>query len=308
MSSPVAAVVVTYRSNTVLPSCLDGLRGRVAEAVVVDNCPGARPPGELRERHRWVRWIDSRSNLGFAGGVNLGVAATTAPFVLLVNPDCELLTGVESLVEACSRRRTAAAGGRLVDTSGATQRGFVFRSLPSAVTLACEALGVNGFWPGNPVNRRYRQLDRSTVAACRVQQPAGALLMIRREVLARLQGLDEGFHPAWFEDVDLARRLQDAGYILRYEPSCVARHEGAHSVRTLPLPGRLEAWYGGMLRYAEKHFSPGAARWVRLSVVAGLQIRALRCVARNGPLADAAVLEGLADRVLRGFPDRTGVS
>lgn len=302
MSRSVAAVIVAYASNAELASCLASLRGRVGQAVVVDNCCASPVPAGLRARHPEVDWIDNPVNMGFAAAVNQGVAATTAAFVLLLNPDCTLLTGVDSLVDNCQRDRVAGAGGLLLQTDGVPQTGFFCRSLPTPLALALEVLGLNRMWPSNPVNRRLRMLDLDPYVDCEVEQPAGAFLMLRRDALEEVGGLDEAFHPLWFEDADLCRRLYDAGYALRYSPAAKARHEGAHSVRGLSLQARLQAWYGGLLRYAEKHFSHGAYRHVRVAVLVGLLLRKVYCLARRGGSGDAGAYRAVFRLVRRGFP------
>ena len=303
MSSPVAAVIVAYASNAELPGCLESLRGQVAETVVIDNCAAEPIPAALRQSHPEVVWIDNPSNLGFAAGVNQGVEASSSPLVLLLNPDCELVTGLEGLVESCGSDGVAGAGGLLVDPTGLPETGFFARSLPTPSALAFEALGLNSIWPSNPVNRRYRLRSLDPGAESEIEQPAGAFLMLRREAFRAVGGMDEGFRPVWFEDVDLCRRLRDARYDLRYTPRAIARHRGGHAVRRLSLQARLIAWYGGLLRYAKKHFSLGAYRRVRVAVLVGLALRKLHCLAGGGSSADSNTYGRVFRLVYRGFPD-----
>ena len=302
MSSPVAAVIVAYASNAELPRCLEALHGKVAETVVIDNCPAAAVPAALRASHPWVNWISNSSNRGFAAAVNQGVEATSAPLVLLLNPDCELVTGLDGLVEACNVRGVGGAGGLLVDLNDLPQTGFFARSLPTPTALAFEALGLNRIWQGNPVNRRFRLRSLDPGIESEVEQPAGAFLMLQRKALEAVGGLDEGFRPVWFEDVDLCRRLRDAGYTLRYTPRAVAQHLGGHAVRKLTLRLQLIAWYGGLLRYAKKHFSNAAYRRVRVAVLVGLALRKLYCFA-GGRASDDSDTYGYVFRLARrGFP------
>lgn len=275
MNRRIAAVVVAFRSRAELPACLAALRGIVAQAAVVCNDAGESADADLRRRHAWVTWIDNPVNVGYAAAVNQGFAATQADYVLLLNPDCEVLSDLAPMIGACDIPGVAGAGGLLVDADGAPQTGFFARSLPSAWALACEALGINRLWRRNPVNRRYRLLDLDSAVECEVEQPAAAFLMLRRDAWDALAGMDERFRPVWWEDVDLCQRLADAGFSLRYVPGAVARHVGAHSVRSLSLQRRLQAWYGGMLRYSEKHHAPGAYRRVRIAVLVGLTLRGL---------------------------------
>lgn len=303
----VAAVIVAYRSGSHLPSCLAALDGKVDEAVVIDNTPGESPAPDLQARFPWVDWINNESNLGFAAAANQGVLATKASNVLLLNPDSELIDGLAELVAECAAKNVAGAGGLLTDRDGSAQVGFFSRSLPTPTALIFEALGINRVWKRNPVNVRYRLLDIRTDVASDVQQPAGAFLLLRRDALNTVGGLDERFHPAWFEDVDLCKRLRDAGFRLRFAPAAMARHTGGHAVATLPLQERLLAWYGGLLRYAEKHFSRGCFRCVRSAVLVGLVLRALHSSAWARSSVEARTYWNTARQVRSGFPDLSGL-
>jgi len=100
-----------------------------------------------------------------------------------------------------------------------------------------------------------------------VEQPAGAFLMLRRDVWENLGGFDEQFYPVWFEDVDFCRRALDAGYQIQYEPAAVAFHEGGHSVGLLPNGRKALYWCVSLLKYAGKHFTPGQFRGICAGVV-----------------------------------------
>jgi N-acetylglucosaminyl-diphospho-decaprenol L-rhamnosyltransferase len=210
--------------------------------------------------------ILNRRNEGFAAAANQGVReADDARFILLLNPDACLLTGVDVLAGASERYGLAA--GKLVDQQGRAQAGFTVRRLPTPASLIFETLGINRLWPRNPVNRKYRELDRDLNQAGEAEQPAGAFLMFRRDVWGKLGGFDEQFYPVWFEDVDFCRRALDAGYRIRYEPVAAASHEGGHSVGRIPAGWRTLYWCVSLLRYAGKHFRPWAFRGICAAVV-----------------------------------------
>lgn len=237
--APLATVIVAYLSGDHLPACL---RAAPQPAVVIDNSPPAE-------------------NLGFAGGVNRGFVLSKAPFVLILNPDCLLLTGVDAMLAEFAHPRVGAVGGRLVDATERTQTGFTVRRFPTALTLSFEVLGLNRLFPGNPVNRRYRCLDLDLERTQCVEQPAGAFLMVRREAFDQVGGFDEAFHPVWFEDVDFCKRLRAEGWEVRYTPEAIAQHAGGHSVGRLDPTSKTVAWYGSLLRYSAKHF-PRPGRWL----------------------------------------------
>lgn len=267
----VGIVVVTFNSENEIGACLDSVQRTGAEIVVVDNASqdGTRD----RVLSREVRLIANESNRGFAAAVNRGVEALNAPFILLLNPDAVMVTGLDELRAACEIPQTGAAGGRLLNPDGTPQTGFMVRRLPTPTVLCIEALLINRLWPRNPVNWRYRCLNLNPDEPAEVEQPAGAFLMVRRDVWRELGGFDEGFAPLWFEDVDFCMRLSNAGYRIRYVPGAVAIHTGAHSIRKMGLEIRQIYWYRSLLKYAAKHFRPVSRRLVGVSVIIGSVFR-----------------------------------
>jgi GT2 family glycosyltransferase len=265
-------VIVTYFSEAEIGPCLDAVLGAGADVVVVDNASRDGTAAEVERRG--VRLIANRVNVGFAAAVNQGVTVLKSSYLLLLNPDAVLQGGLERLREACDLPGAAAAGGRLVGPNGQLQLGFMVRALPTPAALILEALLLNRIWPNNPVNRRYRALGLDYTKRAAVEQPAGAFLMIRRDVWEQLGGFDEGFRPLWFEDVDYCRRAMDRGYILYYEPAAVALHTGGHSISKIAVELRPVYWYSNLIRYAAKHFRPFAFRAVCLAVLSGALPRA----------------------------------
>lgn len=246
-------------------ACLEAVAQMAPDmaAVVVDNASTDRTV-ELA-RGAQVRVIANSENRGFAGAANQGIDAVGAELILLLNPDVRLRTPVQGLMEACQHHGLSA--GQLTDSKGRPQAGFTIRRFPTSAVLAMELLGLNRFWPGNPLNRSYRYLDRDLNQGGPVDQPAGAFLMTRRDVWERLGGFDEGFHPVWFEDVDFCRRAIQAGHRIEYVPAVRAEHSGGHSVSKLEATRREQYWYGSLLGYAAKHFGPLGYRGVCLAAL-----------------------------------------
>ena len=272
MNRKVAAVIVTCNSGRHIASCLASLPG-TARAVVVDNASNDDTCAVVEREHPGTLLMRNRENRGFAAAVNQGVQASDEPLVLLLNPDARLTTPIDPLVEQCLAPGVGAAAGRLVDNQNRPQLGFNVRAFPTAATLALEALGWNRLWPSNPVNRRYRLRGFDAAREQDVEQPAGALFMVRRDAWEAVGGLDERFHPLWFEDVDLCSRLRHAGYRIRYAPACAAQHEGGHSLAAADLELRRLAWYSNLLRFSKKHFSPQAHSWLVPVILLGVLSR-----------------------------------
>ncbi|MBI1355265.1 MAG: glycosyltransferase [Acidobacteria bacterium] len=272
----VGVVIVTYQSAGVIERCLRSLRG-VEQAVVVDNASTDHSATVARNT-LLARVIANETNRGFAAAVNQGVAALKTPLILVLNPDVELQAGFEEsapIVREALRPEVGLVGGRLEDEDGAYQEGFGVRALPTPGALLAEALLLNRVWPGNPWNRRYRCVGFDPSAAQDCEQPAGAFLLFRREIFERMGGFDEDFYPLWFEDVDFCWRIRAAGYRIRYEPTARGRHLGAHSIGSLSAANRHKAWYGNLLRFADKHFSTAENLALRAAATVGLAVRGI---------------------------------
>jgi N-acetylglucosaminyl-diphospho-decaprenol L-rhamnosyltransferase len=269
--SDIGIVIVTYNSEREIGPCLDAAARSGAEIVVVDNASRDGTGAEVVRRG--VRLIPNPENRGFAAAVNQGFAALHTDYVVLLNPDAVLAGGLDPLREACDLPGSAGAGGRLVDPDGRPQTGFMARALPTPAALILEVLLLNRVWPGNPVNRRYRCLGLDYSRRCAVEQPAGAFLMVRRQVWIELGGFDEAFFPLWFEDVDFCRRAVDRGYLWYFVPEAVATHTGGHSIPGIPVEMRHFYWYRSLLWYAARHFRPAVFRTVSLAVVTGSLLR-----------------------------------
>src|SRR5438445_2602272 len=145
--SCIGIVIVTYNSESEIGACLDAALLTGAEIVVIDNGSSDGTTGEIARRG--VRLIANSSNRGFADAVNQGFAALNCPYIVLLNPDVVLQSGLEPLRKACDLPGAAGAGGRLLDSKGRPQVGFMVRRLPTPATLILEALLLNRIWPGN---------------------------------------------------------------------------------------------------------------------------------------------------------------
>ena len=295
----VGIVIVTYNSASEIGACLDAAMSTGAEVIVIDNASTDGTLDQIRQRGAAV--VANPVNRGFAAAVNQGIRLVTAEYILLLNPDAVLKGSLEPLRAACAAPGAGAAGGKLVDLKGVVQAGFSVRRLPTPLDLALEILLVNRLWPGNPANWHYRCYDLNYDEPAEVEQPAGAFLMIRRQVWEELGGLDEQFYPIWFEDVDFCKRIRDRGYHVYFEPRAVAAHRGGHSIQKILLENRELYWYGSLLKYAFKHFHSGASRSLCLAVLVGSLMRMAMGIVLQMSLSPVLVygrVMGLASRYL----------
>ncbi|MHB1533556.1 MAG: glycosyltransferase family 2 protein [Acidimicrobiales bacterium] len=262
MSEGVAAVVVNYNAGSHLPGCIASLeRAEVSEIVVVDNA--SSDTSAVAVAGTRARWLAAGANLGYGRAANLGAAATTAPYLLVCNPDVELLDGaVDALVRALGADATVA----LVGPALRNPDGTIY---PSARTFPemIDALGhglLGLVAPRNRFTRRYRLLDWDHRESACVDWVSGACFLVRRAAWDDVGGFD----PAYFmylEDVDLCWRLTRAGWSIRYEPAAAVVHAQGASTGRRPYR-MLAAHHRSMWRFAWRTTEGG--RRLALPVVA----------------------------------------
>ncbi|NOT35069.1 MAG: glycosyltransferase family 2 protein [Candidatus Eisenbacteria bacterium] len=278
-----SAVIVNYDSREPLAGCLDALEAAAAghshETLVVDNSPGDGTAQWLRERHPSVRILANRDNLGFARAVNQGLEATTTPFALVLNPDCELERDALDalLAHHAANPRCGIAAPRIHNPDGTLE--YSARSYPGPLTVLFNRYSLlTRLFPRNPWSRGYLLTDWDHASVRDVDWVSGACMLVRREAIAQVGPFDEGFF-MFNEDVDWCRRMNLAGWRVTYVSSARAvHHVGAsrHRVSNKVIWER----HRGMLRYFRKHHRPNpiSSGLVALFVMS----RASLMVALNG--------------------------
>jgi len=251
-----AVVIVNYKSREPLLACLRSLAaaapGAALEIVVVDNSPGDGAAEAVAREFPGVTWITSPENVGFARGVNRGIAATRAPYVTLLNPDCEARPGAFATLLAfhAGRPDTGIAAPRILNPDGTLE--FSARGYPGAAAFLFNRYSLlTRLFPANPWSRRYLLTDWDHASVRDVDWVSGACMCVRREAISAVGPLDEGYF-MFNEDVDWCRRMNQAGWRVRYVPEAVVVHHIGAS-RTHVAPRVILERHRGMLRYFRKH-------------------------------------------------------
>jgi len=308
---PVSVVVVNWNDRERLERCLRSLASAALDVVVVDNASDDGSADMVAREFPAVRLMRRSANDGFAVGVNAGVAASAMPFALVLNPDTEVAPpAVARLADTLTAHpRAGAVGGLLVDVANRPQAGFTVRRFPTLALFLVDLLLVDEIWPGNPATRRYlySDLDLDGDVPVDVDQPAAACLLVRRAAFDAVGGFDEGFRPAWFEDVDFCRRLRSAGWRILLEPRARVIHEGGVSMRALGHVAFSRIWYRNLLRYVRKHHGAAGHALVRLALTVGLPLRAAALVL-SGRRAEARACLAVVRGAWRDDPHATPVA
>jgi GT2 family glycosyltransferase len=277
-----AVILVHYHTPELAAAAIEALRADVAglalevEWLLVDNGSDAAGRGLLESLP--VERIDPGTNLGYAGGVNLGVSRSQAEMILLMNPDVIVLPGCVPALLDCLRDGAAVAGPRFY-----WDRGRRLVQPPSEIRSRREEIatllaGRSPGWAARARRRWRRHARRHWEARSPLPSHAlsGSLLALRRSAWDEVGPFDAGFR-LYFEETDWLLRAERRGLPSRYVPAAEAVHLYNQSAAREP---RAQQWFEESAgRFRRRHYGPWFVR-----LLAGLDRRLPRSGAAS-PLA-----------------------
>ena len=252
-----SVVIVAADSGAGLVECVAAVlaNGPAVEVLVVDNDSHDASIEQVEARFGTnvnVRVVRNGANLGFGKGCNRGAAAARGDALLFLNPDCMVdataVASLRRLLDADSR--IGLIGAMQVDAQGrvdpASRRHdpLLRRALASVSGFARLAPGAGVEIKTDPV-----------MPAEDADAISGALMLMSRTAFDRVGGFDEGYF-LHCEDLDLSRRVRDAGYRVVCATAIRVLHVKGGSSRARPV---FVAWHKhrGMWRWFDK-FDPAA--------------------------------------------------
>jgi GT2 family glycosyltransferase len=224
-SPRISIVIVTYKSRDFIDRCLAPFRDRPdLEVVVWENASGDGVIDHVRAEFPFVTVIDSDENLGFSRGNNRAFVHCRGQYVLLLNPDAfvDHAGVVDSLADYLDAHPdVAACGPRLVHADGRHQVGDTGWRISLGSILVHSFMLQRVFpWARGLFLTHSSLLKRAEVP---VDFICGACMMVRREVIAAVGGLDESVF-MYGEDIEWGTRIRDAGWNITYLPQISVLH------------------------------------------------------------------------------------
>jgi len=250
----VSVVVVNFNSGAYLERCVRSLlRSDVPlEICVVDNCSSdnsieklARLKDQFGQSTHSLIEIQNGENLGFSTAVNAGASSN---YLFVLNPDCFVHPHtIRLLKNVLNAKKTTGIVGPLVLNEDGTEQVGCRRNEPTLYRSAVKAFGLSRWFEG--VDLRYKPVPKEVV---RVDAISGCAMMFRREFFDEIGGMDERYF-LHCEDLDICRRMRDAGRDVCFAPTVSLFHQqgvsgGASDQRIEDLK------HEGMMSYYLEHY------------------------------------------------------
>jgi GT2 family glycosyltransferase len=271
--------IVNYDSGNLLAECLDSIDcypfSGDFEIIVVDNCSEDGSQASAIGRAN-VRLIRNSENVGFAIGNNQALQISKGEYVLMLNPDTVITPKALDALVHCgeSNPQAGLVSAKLTNPDGSVQVGFNVRRLPTVVSTCAQLMLVDEILPRNVISSRACCLDFDYTRVQAVEQPAASALLYRRTVLMQVGGFDPRL-TNWYNDVDLCKRVLEAGWQILFCPASLIIHYHGMASASRSVESTTKEVYRSQRLYCLKHFGRIGYGVVSGCIVAGMMLRVL---------------------------------
>jgi GT2 family glycosyltransferase len=269
----VSIIIVNYNTRELLRNSLISISKYVEashEVIVVDNASKDDSVTILKPAFPHVHFIESKENLGFAAGNNLGLSQAVGDYIFFLNPDTELVdSSLDRLILFLDKNPKAGiAAPQLRYGNGTLQRSIrPFYSFWGS-------LADNRYM--NPVLARFPRLNKVVPVILdhhkqsTVDWVKGAAILIRTDLVKEIGGFDEQF---WIygEEMDLCKQVWKRGYSINYLPDSIILHFEGQSTRQASQKMFIQN-YKSFYLYLKKNHSKSELMWYHRRVLLFTQL------------------------------------
>lgn len=271
-----AIVIVSFNCRELVRECLESLerhplRSGAMTIHLVDNASIDGTVDEVRRRFPSVETTALQHNVGFSAANNLVLSSTSAPYVLLLNPDTEATEGaLDHVVDLIERRPEAGmVGCRLLRRDGSFDHAAK-RSFPTPLSALAHFSGV-GRRSDSRMLGGYRAPELGERDSGEVDAVNGAFMLVRRTALDDVGFLDEAYW-LYMEDLDWCYRFHQHGWKVVYDGGATFLHVKGGSSGKLRAARQNIAFHRGMGRFYRK-FHGGERPLTEAAVYLGIGLK-----------------------------------
>jgi len=238
----VSIIIVTYNNEHQIEACLNSIKKQCQEedyeVIIVDNLSKDKTTEIIKTRYTWAKLIESKENLGFGKGNNLGAKQATGDILFFLNPDTVLKNNLVKIITRFFQEhpKAGAMSPRQLDEKGQNRYENIAQD-PTLFNL------IRGMLPREYDWNKEQEIDLACAAA----------LAIKTKVFQQVNGFDPGFF-LYMEENDLCLRIRQKGYKIYYSPEGKVYHLSGASIKH--DPDRKKLYFESQDLYYKKHYSP----------------------------------------------------
>lgn len=248
----ISVVIVTWNSGDEIEQCLTSLYSDLKnssldyEVIVVDNFSSDNTIKKIQHLNfDHLTLIENKENFGYTIACNQGMKISKGNFIFLLNPDTKLYENViKTLVTKLTKNENiGAVAPALINQDGTLQDSC--RNFPEINDM---------FWELSVIFKKYSNWKLKNFKPendIRVDQPMAAALMIRKNILEKINYMDERFK-MFFNDVDLCKKIYLSGYTIYYLPEAKIIHDKGVSIYK-DRANMIKIWNDDCISYFKKY-------------------------------------------------------
>lgn len=262
MKSKVAIITISWNVKELLKKAVESIDKEADlpfELFIIDNASSDGTQESLQTLKMsnplcvTFKFILNPTNLGFAAACNQGIKEAKSDYVLLFNPDAEILPKTISELVAAAERHAGAGvvGGKILNENGTIQTSV--SKLPTPMAYVGGRLQLQKIFSKNKKINALLRYDFDYEREALVPSVKGAIFLITPMALEKVGMLDERFF-IWFEETDYCNRVGKAGLKVIYTPGAQVVHVGLASMKKKSFWSRQLIWSNSMRAYFAKYF------------------------------------------------------
>jgi GT2 family glycosyltransferase len=289
-------LVVNYNTCDYLKKCIDSIFNNFLplsiEVIVIDNASRDNSVEMLSTSFPNIKLIENKTNLGFASANNQGIDIALGRYILLLNPDTEILPNtLPEMVNYLDKNNEVGALGCLVlDSNGnpsstphvlpglgiAFAHAFCIKKIVSPILFSNDRIKSN---LEKLLGNYFGEIRKSGKIPYPVDSVSGCCMMVRKDVIDEIGYLDENLFLD-FEDVDLCHRILKTGWQIYYHPGISIIHHW-EKARETNFNTSFIAKYNSMLYFYYKAYGYSTYLLLRLILVIAFSLRLFLTVIRR---------------------------